>query len=234
MVNLHDVPVEERPRERLIKYGVEVLSISELLALIFGRGTRNEPVMTISHKLLSKFGSLFNLQEASLEDLMTIKGIGIAKACQIKACFEIARRTNNNFFIQDKKITLNKHVQKGISPDEIYRQVRQKLINFHKEHLIVISLNSANKIIGIDIVSIGILNSNLVHPREVFKTAINHHAAQIILCHNHPSNVLIPSDDDLEITKDLVSAGNILGIEVIDHIIITKNEYYSFKENKLI
>ena len=224
MSTLHDLPKEERPRERLLKYGVETLSLQELLALVFGWGTRGEPVMKISQQLLSKFGSLQTLSETSIEDLRAIKGLGLAKSCQLKACFELSRRLNSSVVINKNKERIT------VSPDNIYKQLRSKIINYHKEHLLVVSLDNRNKIIGIDTVSVGTLNSNLIHPRETFETAIKRHAAQIILCHNHPSGELIPSEDDLIVTKNLVSAGRLLDIEVIDHLIITKEGFYSFKK----
>ena len=230
MFNLHDLPADERPRERLLKYGVETLSLHELLALIFGRGTKGEPVMNISQKLMSKYGSLDSLSEASTEDLKTIKGVGLAKACQLRSCFEIARRLDNS-----KIIFSHPDEARGpVSPNYIYKSIRSKIIDYHKEHLLVVSLNNRNKIISVDTVSIGTLNSNLIHPRETFEVAIKHHAAQIILCHNHPSGEPIPSDDDIKITKNLISAGKILGISVIDHLIITCESYFSFKSEAVI
>lgn len=233
MPNLHDLPIEERPRERLIKYGVEVLSLQELLALIFGKGTKGEPVMSISQKLLTRFGSLQGLSETSIEDLRTINGLGLAKACQLKACFELGRRfnlDNKGFESSLQKETTNKK----IGPEIIYQAVRSKIINYHKEHFIVVSLDNRNKIIGVDVVSIGTLNSNLVHPRETFEVAIKRHAAQIVLCHNHPSGELTPSDDDISVTKNIIAAGRILGIQVIDHLIITRDGLYSFSKNHLL
>ncbi|MBI5127227.1 DNA repair protein RadC [Candidatus Roizmanbacteria bacterium] len=230
MSNLHDLPVDERPRERLVKYGVEALSLQELLALIFGRGTKDNPVMMISQKLLSKFGSLRLIEEASIEDLRIIKGLGLAKACQLKACFEVARRLN---FLQ-QVVRHSRDGENPVSPEDIYQIVRSKIINFHKEHLLVISLDNRNKIIGVDTISVGTLNSNLIHPRETFEIAIKRHAAQIILCHNHPSGELTPSEDDLNITKNILEAGKIIGIELIDHLIIVRNNFFSFKIKKLI
>lgn len=230
MSNLHDLPKDERPRERLIKYGVEFLSLQELLALIFGRGTRGEPVMKISQQLLSKFGSLQSLSETSIEDLKTIKGLGLAKSCQLKACFELSRRLNHSYSISSHSCESGNPV----SPKSIYKQIRAKIINYHKEHLLVVSLDNRNKIIGVDTVSVGTLNSNLIHPRETFEAAIKRHAGQIILCHNHPSGELIPSEDDLTVTKNLISAGKLLDIEIIDHLIITKEGFYSFVKEKII
>ena len=228
MTTLNDVPNEERPRERLIKYGVESLSLQELLSLIFGRGVKGESVAIISQKLIGLFGSLDKLSEASVEELKTIKGLGLAKACQIKACFEISKRLI-------KEESLNKHKSIIVrSPKDIFPLLKEKIINFHKEYYMAVSLDNRNKIISIDIISIGTLTSSLIHPRETFEVAIKNHAGSIIICHNHPSGELIPSEDDVAVTNSLVKAGKLLGIEVADHLIITKDGYFSFKEKKII
>ena len=225
---LHDLPADERPRERLVKYGVESLSLQELLSLIFGRGVKGESVVSISQKLITTFTSIDSLSEASIEELKGIKGLGLAKACQLKACFEISRRLR-------KEENSNKNKNRIInSPKDIFPLLKEKIINFHKEYFMVISLDNRNKIINVDTVSIGTLNSSLIHPRETFEVAIKNHAAAIIICHNHPSGELKPSEDDLIITQNLVKAGKLLGIEVSDHLIITKDGYYSFKERKII
>lgn len=225
---LRDIPINERPRERLIKYGVESLSLQELLSLIFGRGVRGESVISISQKLISAFGSLNQLSEATVEELKKIRGLGLAKACQLRACFEISKRLA-------KEESLNKHKSIIVrSPKDIFPVLKEKIINFHKEYFIVASLDNRNKVINVDIVSIGTLNSSLIHPRETFEVAIKNHAAGIIICHNHPSGELEPSKDDLVVTKNLVEAGKLLNIEVADHLIITKDNYYSFKENNII
>lgn len=226
MSTLNDLPANERPRERLVKYGVESLSLQELLSLIFGRGVKGESVVNISQKLISTFGSLDQMSESSIEELKKIKGLGLAKACQIKACFEISRRIENK-----ENININKIIN---SPKDIFSLLKEKIINFHKEYFMVVSLDNRNKVINIDTVSVGTLNSSLIHPRETFEVAIKNHAAVIIICHNHPSGELKPSEDDLIITQNLVKAGKLLGIDVADHLIITKDGYFSFKEKKLV
>lgn len=225
---IHDLPQEERPRERLENFGAEALSAQELLALILGRGIRGESVMITVQKLLSRFGSLQALKEASLEDLKEIKGLGQAKAAQIKACMEIARRINNH----EVKVSKGRTKQ-IISPEDVYKLVRLKIQNYAKEHFFVLSFNSRNQLLGMDQVSVGTLDSNLVHPRETFEAAIRRHAAQIIIVHNHPSGDTSPSTDDIEVTKQVVDAGKIMGIEVLDHIILGDG-FNSMKNSRLI
>jgi len=222
---VHDLPKPERPRERLQKFGAEALSAQELLALVIGRGIPKKSVMNIAQELLTKFGNIKAISQATIEELSQIKGIGLAKAAQIKACFELGRREElepelKNFDIKD--------------PETVVKAVRAGIKDKAKEHFKLILLNPRNKIVGISTISIGTLNASLVHPREVFKDAIKHSAASIILAHNHPSGDPDPSEDDLTITKRLVEAGKILGIEVLDHIVIAKNGFFSFKEKGLI
>lgn len=221
---IHDLPRSERPRERLVQFGEQALSVQELLQLILGRGVAGESVAVASQKLLSHFGSLQKLAEASLEELCSIKGIGLAKAAQIKAIFEISHRLATQSTPYKSKELDN--------PKDIYKHIKSKLKDYNKEHFYLITLNSRNY--STSEVSIGTLDANLVHPREVFAEAIKNKAAQIIIAHNHPSGNPEPSENDLEITKRLVEAGKILGIEVADHIIITKDSFFSFKDKRLI
>jgi len=221
---VHDLPIDERPRERLIQHGVESLSICELLSLILGRGVKGESVINISQKLIISFGSLDQLSEASIEELKKTKGLGLAKACQLKACFEISKR-----LIKEENLNKNKNITIKY-PENIFPLFKEKIINFHKEYFMVASLDNRNKIISVDIISIGTLNSSLIHPRETFEVAIKNHAAGIIICHNHPSGELKPSKEDLIVTNNLVKAGDLLGIKVYDHIIITKTGWFSIKK----
>ena len=221
---IHDLPKDERPRERLVKFGEQALSAQELLQLILGRGVAGESVAITAQKLLSHFGSLQKLSEASIEELSSIKGIGLAKATQIKAAFEIGRRVSTQIpAYKSKELT---------DPEKVYQLIKSKLKDYHKEHFYIIALNSRNY--SIAEISVGSLNASVVHPREVFGEAIKNKAASVIFAHNHPSGDPEPSEDDLILTKRLVESGKILGIEVVDHIIITKNEFFSFKEKKLI
>ena len=146
------------------------------------------------------------LSQTSVEELKLFRGLGLAKACQLKACFEIAKRLMNEENLNVDKNTIIK------SPSDIFPLLKEKINNFNKEHFIVTSLDSRNKIISIDIISIGTLNSSLIHPRETFEIAIKNHAAGIIICHNHPSGELKPSEDDLIVTNNLIRSGQLLGI----------------------
>ena len=222
---VRDLPRQERPRERLQKFGAEALSGQELLALVIGRGIPKKSVMNIAQELLARFGNIKAISQATIEELSQIKGIGLAKAAQIKACFELGKREDlepelKNFDIKD--------------PEAVVKAIRASIKDKAKEHFKLILLNPRNKIIGISTISIGTLNASLVHPREVFKDAIMHTAASVVLAHNHPSGDPEPSEDDITITKRLIEAGKILGIEVMDHIIIAKNGFFSFKEKGLI
>jgi DNA repair protein RadC len=221
---IYDLPKEERPRERLVKFGEQALSAQELLQLILGRGIAGESVVVTTQKLLLQFGSLQKLAEASIEELSSIKGIGLAKATQIKAVFEIGRRLSTQTLpYKSKELT---------DPEKVYRLIKSKLKDYHKEHFYIIVLNSRNW--SVAEVSIGSLNASIVHPREVFAEAIKNKAASVIFVHNHPSGDPKPSEGDLLTTKRLVEAGKILEIEVVDHIIITNNNFLSFKERKLL
>jgi DNA repair protein RadC len=222
---VRDLPKSERPRERLQKFGPEALSAQELLSLVIGRGIPKKSVISIAQELLAKFGNIKAISEATIEELSQIEGIGFAKAAQIKACFELGKREN----LEPESIHFDIK-----NPESVVKAIRASIKDKAREHFKLILLNPRNKIIGISTISIGTLNASLVHPREVFKDAITHSAASVVLAHNHPSGDPEPSDDDLKITKKLVDSGKILGIEVLDHIVIGKNNFYSFKERGLI
>ena len=222
---VRDLPRSERPRERLIKFGPEALSAQELLALIIGRGIPKKSVMNIAQELLARFGNIKAISQASIAGLSEIKGVGLAKAAQIKACFELGKRQDLEPELKDYDIK---------NPQSVVKAIRASIKDKAKEHFKLILLDTRNKIIGISTISIGTLNASLVHPREIFKEAIIHNSASVVLAHNHPSGDPEPSEEDLTITKRLVDSGKILGIEVIDHIIIGKTNFFSFKERGLI
>lgn len=224
---VRDLPLSERPRERLVQHGAEVLSLSELMALILGRGVAGESVMITSQKLISHFGSIEALLTSSLEDLQQIRGIGLAKACQIKASLEIARRLSSVQSVVKEK------PDRVVSPESIAHVLKPKIGHYKKEHFVLVSLDTRNNVIGTDTVSIGTLNASLVHPRELFELAIRKHAASVIIAHNHPSGDPTPSDEDLRVTAKLQEAGKILGIQLLDHIIIGNDSYFSMEEGAI-
>ena len=220
-MKLKEVPKIDRPREKLIKYGPEKLSNSELLAILLGTGVKGVNVVELSNKILKKFSSE-GLATANYAELKNTFGLGPAKACEITACFELGRR-----LLKGKKFALL------LSPQEVWQELRD-LRDLKKEHFVVFYLDTRNQEIKRDVISFGTLNANLVHPREVFEPAILHSAAQIIVAHNHPSDNPEPSEEDVDITKRLVEAGKILGIEVLDHVVVTKSGFSSLKELSLM
>jgi DNA repair protein RadC len=222
---VHDLPVGERPRERLFKLGSEALSAQEILALILGRGIKGESVMMTSQKLLSRFGSLKGVVDASIEELIQTRGIGPAKAAQIKAALELIRRLEADFAEKPKPVIK--------SPGDMAALMRSKLKGKKKEHFWVLCLDTRNRLIGDKQVSIGSLDTSIVHPREVFKEAVSSSAASVIFVHNHPSGDPEPSKEDIELTKRLVKAGEIIGIDVLDHIIVCDKSYLSLKAKNL-
>ena len=220
-MKIKDLPKIERPREKLEKYGPEKLSNSELLAILLRTGGKGLNVVEMSRKILGKFGG-DGLSKAGVNDLKNTFGLGSAKACEIVACFELGRR-----------LLHNKKSQIYFTPKDVWQELKDIRDN-KKEHFVIFFLDARNQEIKREIISIGSLNANLVHPREVFEPAIRHTAAQIIVAHNHPSDDAEPSEEDKTITQRLIEASKILGIDIIDHIIVTKNNYFSFKEHKLI
>lgn len=218
---IKDLPKIERPREKLMQYGPARLSNSELLAIILRSGKKGENVVVLSNKILKKFKAE-RLPAISFGELKSFPGLGPAKACEILACFELGKR-----LLKGKAAGLY------LKPEDVYRELRD-IRDHKKEHFVIFFLDSRNQEIKREVISVGSLNANLVHPREVFEPAVKNFAAQVILAHNHPSGDPEPSEDDLELNKRLVEAGKILGIEVIDHIIIGKAGFLSFKEKGLL
>ena len=221
---VRDLPIQERPRERLQRLGAHALSSQELLALIIGRGVSKRSVLDIAHELMRTFGSVHEMSKATIEELSTIRGVGVAKAAQIKAAFELAKRQDLEQEIPPFAIS---------NPQALVKAIRATIQDKAKEHFKLVLLNTRNKVTGVITISIGTLNASLVHPREVFRGAIQGSAASVILVHNHPSEDLEPSEEDIKLTRRMVEAGKIMGIEVLDHIIITRHGFLSLKSKGL-
>lgn len=218
MKKMRDTPNHDRPREKLAARGPQALSDTELIALLLGRGTKERDVRQVASDVE---GYLKKAEgDLSYGDLLAIDGIGSAKACEIMACFELGRRYLGGDGVSGHRITCPEDVLPLVTEWRCKKQ----------EYFFCITLNGAGEVIKRRIVTVGILNQSLVHPREVFSDAITDRAASVILVHNHPSGTLEPSTQDIGITRQLVEAGSILGIRVLDHIIVTKKGYSSLKE----
>jgi DNA repair protein RadC len=209
----------------MMLHGAKALSDSELLAIFIGGGTRGLSAIDLAKILLDKFENITELAKCDISMLKQVKGIGDAKAVTIAAAFELSKRIKVSPFHKRKIIR---------SPEEIADYYIPKFLDVQKELFYILLLNSANQIFREHVVSEGLLNSSLVHPREVFKKAISESANSIILMHNHPSGNPNPSQSDLQITKQLKEAGKIIGINVLDHLIIAGDKYYSFMQNDMM
>lgn len=224
-MKVKELPLDDRPREKLILRGPQSLSDSELIAILLRTGTKGKSVIEVAQTLVSEV-NLANLGTKTVESFTKSVGIGKDKAATLVAAFEIARRIKfSDRWYSKKKIT---------SPEDLAEIFIPLLRDEIKEKFIVVCLNSSNQVIKFEVISIGNLNSSIVHPREVFKTAIENNSANIFLVHNHPSGNVEPSKEDISITKRLVEAGNIFDIKVLDHLIIAGDSYTSFVENRII
>lgn len=224
-IMMRDLPSEERPREKLLRHGAERLSNSELLAILLGSGTKSLSALRLAEHLLTKFGSLRGLANASCEEMTSVKGVGAVKAAVILAAFELAKRLADSSMEVREVITC---------PRDAADLVRNDLARADKEYFMVIMLNTKHRVIGKKVISIGHLSGSLVHPRELFKEVIRRSSAAVIVVHNHPSGDPTPSREDIGVTKRLVEAGELLGIQVLDHIVVGDNCYVSFREQGLL
>lgn len=223
VVRIKDIPISDRPIERLINDGVDKLNNEELLAIILKSGYHGASSKDIANILLSEIGNIKKLNDINYEVLKNIKGIGSVKACTLLSCIELGKRINNEIDIF-KGIKLNK-------VDLVYKYYHDRIGSKKQEYFYAIYLDNGKKIIEDKLLFIGTINYSVVHPREIFKEAYNLSASSIILVHNHPGGNPLPSNEDIITTKNLIRVGKILGINVIDHVIICKDNYYSFLEN---
>lgn len=222
-MNLKCLPIEERPRERLSRYGCEGLSTVELLAILLGSGTQSRSVLELAADLLGHFGSVQALSEATLEELKQVKGIGEAKAIQVKAAFGLLKRLEP--------------VEQGTlldAPEKVYACIRSEFIGQKIEMLMVILRDVRKACLHREIVSKGTLTELILHPREIFHLAIRHRAHSLLIAHNHPSGDPTPSTKDLEMTQVLLAASRVVGIELSDHLILGRESFVSFYQKGLI
>lgn len=222
-MNLKNLPPQERPRERLLRYGSEGLSTVELLAIILGSGTQSRSVLELAADLLGHFGSVASLSEATIVELMEVKGIGEAKAIQVKAAFGLFGR-----------IELKKQGKLLDAPEKVYDYIRAEIESQKIEMLMVVLRDVRKNSLHREVISKGTLTELLLHPREVFHLAIRHRAHSLIVAHNHPSGDPTPSSRDLEMTQMLVAVGRVVGIELSDHIIVGRESYTSLFNKGLL
>lgn len=217
-----DLPKEDRPREKLIKYGPEVLSSSELLSAVLGVGTKKEELSVMTNRIMREYGEKVIANQTNVQRLVKELDIPESKACQIVACFELGRR----FFGKGtgRAVTIR-------TPKQAYAYVKDMGV-FPKEQLRGLYLNNHYKLIHDEVISIGSVTANIVHPREVFRPALEYAASAVILAHNHPSGELKPSEADVEITQQLYAASELLGIELLDHIVVTEKGFCSIPFKK--
>ncbi|MCM0648964.1 DNA repair protein RadC [Clostridium swellfunianum] len=224
-LRIMDLPESERPREKLVRYGAETLSNGELLAIILRTGNSNENIVNLSNRILKETGGLNGLLTTSCEDFLALRGIGEAKAAQLLALAEISKRFKSFKSGDEYKIS---------QPKDAAELLMESMRYLKQECLKVIMLNTKNIVITVKDVSLGSLNSSIVHPREVFSEAVKKGSASIIISHNHPSGDPTPSSEDINLTHRIKECGKLLGIELLDHIIIGNGTYISLKEKGIL
>lgn len=221
-IMIKDINKEERPRERLIKFGVDNLSNEELLSIILKTGTKNYSVKTLANLVLKEIDSINSLKDITINKLISIKGIGKVKAIEILASLELGKRV---YYLKDKKdIVLN-------NSTKVFEYFKDILMYEKQENFIAVYLDSKSRLISYKLLFKGTLNASFVHPREIFKYAFLESAYSIIIIHNHPSGEVDPSSPDIELTNNLFNISKVIGIPIVDHVIIGKTKYYSFYEN---
>jgi DNA repair protein RadC len=222
---IKELPVDERPRERLVQFGAHALSSAELLAILLRTGTPEMTAVQLAQHLLTSMGSLRAIASAKPSELAQVKGIGLAKAAQLLAAVELGRRIALEEMGEQPAIT---------RPEDVYALLHHQLRDEKQEHVIVLLLNTKNRVIRQTTVTKGTLDSSLLHPREVFREAIRYSASSIILAHNHPSGDPTPSGEDIQLTKRIHQAGQLVGIDLLDHVIIGDGRWVSLKVQGVI
>lgn len=223
LYKIKEIPKEDRPRERFLKYGVESLSNQELLMIILKTGTKEKSVQEVAIELLKTFGNLSNLRNMTVSKVSSIKGIGPIKAIELISCLELGKR----IFLETKQLERKRFT----SPKEIWKQSLYLFFGKKQEYFYCFYLNHRQELIERKLLFMGTINRSIVHPREVFKEAYLLSASSIVCLHNHPSNDINPSREDIQFTNSLVEIGKIQGIPILDHIIVGETGYYSFYEN---
>jgi DNA repair protein RadC len=222
-MSVRDLPIVDRPRERLSSFGASSLSLQELLGVILGHGGAKGSILDITKHIVGKYKNLQTLDAASIQELTAIEGVGQAKAVQIKAAFELGKRLQVEYVFPESDSVFNSL--------DAFKLADKYLRHEKKEHLMLFSLDNRRRLITKpEVISVGTLDSSLLHPREIFVKAIKNYASSVILAHNHPSGVSQPSPQDLEVTKQIFDAGKIIGIQLVDHIVLGLNEYVSIHE----
>lgn len=224
-LTIKDLPAGERPRERLLKNGPAALSDAELLAILIRTGSREDTAVQIAEKILTRLGDLAELPRRTVEEFCGIKGLGPAKAVTVVAAVELAKRISSR--LRPEAATVS-------SPADAAALVMEEMRHHLREHFRAVLLDTKNRVISVEDISIGSLNASLIHPREVFRPAIQKASASLILVHNHPSGDPTPSREDMDVTRRLHEAGKLIGIEVLDHIVIGDGRFVSFREKGLL
>lgn len=225
-MKVKELPIDDRPREKLSLRGVQSLSDTELIAILLRTGTKGKSVIQLAQEIIQKSGGLNNLMSQTSESIQKHLGVGKDKAATLLAAFELSRRVDSQ-----KKLFSIKKISSPKDVAEIFIPILRDKV---KEEFYVLCLNSANKISKVELISVGNLNSSVVHPREVFKVAIENNSANIILLHNHPSGNAEPSNEDLTLTRQMVEVGKIMNVQVFDHIIIAGERFTSLVEKRII
>lgn len=221
---IRDMAEHDRPRERLCKVGAEVLSTAELLAIVLRSGTQGENVLRMAERLLIQFDNLPGLARASIAELTVARGVGEAKAAEIKAALEIGRRLVASAPEERPRVA---------TPDDAFHLLKSEMMFLEQEHLRLILLDTRNRVLRTPTIYVGSLNTSVIRVGELFRAAIRENAAALIVAHNHPSGDPTPSPEDITVTRQLVQAGKLLDVDVLDHIVIGRNRFVSLKQRGL-